>query len=70
MAAQLELQSIGVKITKGVDFSIHKRHQKSFDADIKTAEARLHIKSVYYDRSEKSWAFQKTDPVVYQPEND
>lgn len=59
-----------MKITQGADFSIHKRHQKSFDADIKTTKARFHVKSVHHDRSEKSWTFQKTDRAVYQPEDD
>ncbi|BAZ37330.1 hypothetical protein NIES4101_32510 [Calothrix sp. NIES-4101] len=70
VAVEREIQRVGVKITEGVDFSIYQRHQKSFDADIKTVNARIHVKSVHCDRSEKSWAFQKTDPVVYEPEDD
>ncbi|PAX60198.1 hypothetical protein [Brunnivagina elsteri] len=70
VAVEREIGRIGVKITEEVDFSIHQRHQKSFDADIKTVNARLHVKSVHCDRAEKSWVFQKTDPVVYEPEED
>jgi hypothetical protein len=70
VAVEREIQRIGVIITEGVDFSIHQRYRKSFDADIKTVNARLHVKSVHCDRAEKSWVFQKTDPVVYEPEND
>jgi hypothetical protein len=70
VAVEKEVQKIKVEITEGVDFSIHQRHQKSFDADIKTVNAKLHVKSLHYDRAEKSWVFQKTDPVVYEPEED
>jgi hypothetical protein len=70
VAVEKEIRRIGIKITEGVDFSIHQRHQKSFDADIKTVNARVHVKSVHCDRAEKSWVFQKTDPVVYEPEED
>lgn len=68
VAVEQELGRIGVEIINGVDFSIHKRERKSFDADIKTNTARIHIKSVHYNRAERSWAFQKSDPVVYAPE--
>jgi hypothetical protein len=70
LAVEKEIRRIGVEITEGVDFSIHQRHQKSFDSDVKTVNARLHVKSVHFDRAEKSWAFQKTDPVVFQPQED
>ncbi|HCF30393.1 MAG TPA: hypothetical protein DEV81_25065, partial [Cyanobacteria bacterium UBA11049] len=67
-AVEQELVRIKVQITDKVDFSIHKRHRKSFDADIKTTNAKLHIKSVHYNRCERSWAFQKADPLVYEPQ--
>jgi hypothetical protein len=70
VAVEKEVQNIKVEIIEGVDFSIHQRHQKSFDADIKTVNAKLHVKSLHFDRAEKSWVFQKTDPVVYEPEED
>lgn len=70
LAVEIAIEKIGVTIIEGVDFSIHQRHQKSFDADIKTVNARCHVKSVHFDRPEKSWAFQKSDPVVYEPEED
>ncbi|MDJ0733999.1 MAG: hypothetical protein QNJ47_07945 [Nostocaceae cyanobacterium] len=70
VAVETAIENTGVKIIDGVDFSIHQRHQKSFDADIKTVNALIHVKSVHFDRKEKSWAFQKSDPVVYEPEQD
>jgi hypothetical protein len=43
LAVEKEIRRIGVEITEGVDFSIHQRHQKSFDSDVKTVNARLHV---------------------------
>ncbi len=70
VAVEVAIEKSGIPIVDGVDFSIHQRHQKSFDADIKTTNARCHVKSVQFDRPEPSWAFQKSDPVVYEPEDD
>jgi hypothetical protein len=68
VAVEEEIQRLGIPILHGVDFAIHQRRQKSFDADIKTTHARCHVKSVHHDRPETSWAFQKSDPLVYKPE--
>lgn len=70
LAVEEELIRLEMKIIEGVDLSIYPGNRKNFDADIITDEARFHIKSVQHNRHEKSWVFQKEDPVVYQPEDD
>jgi len=49
------------------DFMIYEAKRKSFDADLSTNSADIHVKSCIESRYDNSWVFQPNDPVVINP---
>lgn len=52
------------------DLTVYSVEQKSYNADLKSGELEIHVKSQTRDsaqRWDESWVFQKTDPLVGRP---
>ena len=56
-----------LKACSSPDFMIYEARRKSFDADLSTDTANIHVKSCIQSRHSNSWVFQPNDPVVINP---
>lgn len=58
------------KLPTEPDISIYPNKIKSYDADLKIGDTKIHVKScVYNERFPNSWVFRPNDPIVKNPDD-